>query len=160
MISWFRWLSGAGRARSNKLSTNEAGTSLLEFGLAAPVLLVFVAGVADVGRFASEHYRLQQAVDRTLAMAQIGNDADYAFLKAEAAAAAGVPDTQVVQEQWVECNTNRKAWNDDCAGAETARWVRIIIKSSYTPLFGRFAFMTRGADGKVAISAHGSLRVR
>jgi Flp pilus assembly protein TadG len=130
--------------------------------IAAPVLMIFLAGVTDMGRGYSERYRLQQAVNRTLEMAQTGKDADYEFLKAEAVAAAGVPEANVVQEQWVECagSPAKKAWSDDCAGGESARYVKLTITGSYTPLFGSMGYLTQQADGTVKLTAHATLRVR
>jgi Tfp pilus assembly protein PilW len=145
-----------------KLSRDQRGTSVIELAIAAPVLLIFLAGVTDLGRGFSERYRLQQAVNRTLEMAQTGKDADYAFLKTEAVEAAGVPAENVVQEQWVECGgaPAKKAWSEDCAGAESARFVKLTIIGSYMPLFGSMAYLNKQPDGTVKLTAHATLRVR
>lgn len=59
------------------LSRSERGTSVIELAIAAPVLMVFLLAIADFGRGLSEKYRLQQAVNRALEMAQTGRDTEY-----------------------------------------------------------------------------------
>lgn len=146
----------------SRLWRSAKGTAVIELAIAAPVLLILLAGVTDLGRGLTERYRLQQAVNRTLEMAQAGKDGDYAFLKDEAVNAAGVPAGNVVQEQWLECagSPAKKAWTDDCAGAESARFVKLTITGSYTPLFGSMGYLTRQADGTVKLTAKATLRVR
>ena len=145
-----------------RLWRSDNGTSVIELAIAAPVLLILLAGVTDMGRGWTERYRLQQAVNRTLEMAQTGNDADYAFLKTEAVSAAGVPESQVVQEQWVQCADapEKRAWSEDCNGAAIARFVKLTVIGSYTPLFGSMGYLNRQADGTVLLTAHATLRVR
>jgi hypothetical protein len=132
----------------------------MELAIAAPVLLILMAGVVDLGRGLTERYRLQQAVNRSLEMAQTGNDATYEFLAVEAAEAANVPVSEVIQEQWIECNGTKKAWTDDCSGGEIARWVKLTIKGSFVPMFGTMGYGNIRADGSVLLTAHASLRVR
>lgn len=140
---------------------NERGTSVIELAVAAPVLLLFVAGLTDLGRGLSERYRLQQAVNRSLEMAQTGRDGDYAFLVQEAAAAAGVPEANVVQQQWLECDGVKMLWTEECnTGSESARYVKLTIRSSYRPLFGSMGYLQANADGSVDLSARATLRVR
>jgi Flp pilus assembly protein TadG len=144
------------------LLRSERGTSVIELAVAAPVLLVLLAGVTDLGRGLTERYRLQQAVNRSLEMAQTGRENEYAFLANEAAEAAGVPANNVVQEQWVECagSADKKAWAEECPNGQPARFVKLTINSSYTPLFGRMSYMSPQADGTVKLTAHATLRVR
>ena len=144
------------------LLRNERGTSVIELAVAAPVLLLFLAGLTDLGRGLSERYRLQQAVNRSLEMAQTGREDDYAFLVPEAAAAAGVPETQVVQQQWLECDgVKMSKWTDECnVGSESARFVKLSITSSYRPLFGSMSYQAARSDGTVELTARGTLRVR
>lgn len=144
------------------LLRSERGTSVIELAIAAPVLLLFLAGVTDLGLGLTERYRLQQAVNRSLEMAQTGRDNDYAFLAPEAAEAAGVPVNQVVQEQWVECagSTDRKAWSEDCPNGQPARFVKLTITGGYSPLVGSLSYWTVRSDGTVGMTAHATLRVR
>lgn len=144
------------------LLQNERGTSVIELAIIAPVLLVFLAGVTDLGRGWTEKYRLQQAVNRSLEQAQTGRDVEYSHLRTEAAAAAGVPLEQVVQEQWFECSgsSTKRAWNFECPAGIPARYVKLTINGSYAPLFGSMGYLTPQADGTVRLTAHATLRVR
>ena len=143
-----------------KVFRDERGTSFMELAIAAPVLALFVLGIADLSRGLSERYRIQQAVNRSLEMAQTGRDIDYSFLRTEASTAAGVPESQVVQEQWIECGGSRRSWTEECPSGETARWVKLTITSYFTPLFGTSFYPSAQADGSVMLTAHASLRVR
>jgi hypothetical protein len=113
--------------------------------------LILLAGVTDLGRGRSERYRLQQAVNRTLEMAQSARDTDFAFLVPEAAAAAEVPVSDVVQEQWLECANSqvRRDWQDECTAGDSARYVKLTITGSYMPLFGSMGYWTTQSDGTV-----------
>jgi hypothetical protein len=145
-----------------KLAHDHQGTSVIELAIAAPVLLMLLAGVTDLGGGLTERYRLQQAVNRTLEMAQSGRDADFAFLVPEAAAAAEVPVSDVVQEQWLECANSqvRRDWLDECTAGDAARYVKLTITGSYMPLFGPMSYWTVQSNGTVKMTAHATLRVR
>jgi Tfp pilus assembly protein PilW len=144
------------------LANDQRGTSFIELAIAAPVLLLFLAGITDLGMGFSERYRLQQAVNRTLEIAQSGRDTDFVFLAEEAATAAQVPVSNVRQEQWVECggSTNRRDWADECPSGETARYVKLTITGSYAPLLGSMGYLTLAENGTVTLTAHATLRVR
>jgi hypothetical protein len=145
-----------------KLAKDQRGTSVIELAIAAPVLLMLLAGVTDLGRGLSERYRLQQAVNRTLEIAQGGRDTDFVFLSEEAAAAAEVPVANVLTEQWLECagSSTKRDWADECASGDSARYVKLTIIGSYTPLFGSMGYLTLQSDGTVKLTAHATLRVR
>ena len=148
-------------ARTQSILNDQRGTSLIEFGVAAPVLLLFLTGVADFGRGVSDRHSLQQVVNRSLEMAQVSTrDNNYSYLATEAAAAAGVPAGDAVVEQWLECAGTVKPWADDCNGANPARFVRLTVKRKYTPLFGRMGFWKTSSDGTVTFTAHATLHVR
>lgn len=89
------------------LRCDSRGASLLEFGLFFPILALFLLGTIDLGRGLAAKFHLEQAAQRTIELANLGNrpQADYSFLIAEAAAAAEVPATQVTLEQWLECRS-------------------------------------------------------
>jgi Flp pilus assembly protein TadG len=144
-----------------RLIEDERGTSLLEFAFVAPAFVMMTVGVADIGYGFSKRYALQQAVNRTLEMATLGSrKLDYTFLKDEAAAAAGVPVANVTLTQWLECNTTRKAFNDDCGtGEQIARYVTLTVNSSFTPSFGASGY-PGAVNGVVPLTASASLRVQ
>lgn len=146
-----------------RISDDERGMSMIEFGMLAPILAIFVIGIGDLGRGLSERFSLQQAANRTLELAHFGTtEPTYNYLIAEAAAAADVPATNVTLDDWVECDGVR---NEDfgaacAANQQIARYIKLTINSSFEPLFSGFNYATVGADGRVQISADASLRVQ
>lgn len=144
-----------------KILGDNRGTGLIELAIAAPVLLILVLGISDLGRVLSQGHMLRQAVNRSLELAQGSTrEIDYSFLADEAAAAARVPREQVVFEQWLLCNSTRKVWTDDCNGGESARYVKLTVFSYFQPFFGTMWYANAQPDGTVKLTAHGSLRVR
>jgi hypothetical protein len=151
------------RNRLKKLRSDERGTSVLEMAIVAPVLAMFVMGIGDLGRGFSERHSLQQAANRTMELAHLGTaEENYNFLIAEAATAAGVPQSSVSLDDWVECNGTR---NEDfaatCAeGQQIARYIRLTINSTFVPAFSSIGYPNVRADGSVPISADVALRVQ
>jgi Flp pilus assembly protein TadG len=146
-----------------QLLTSDRGTSVVELAIAAPVLLLFLAAVTDLGGGFTARYKLQQVVNRSLEMAQNGTyDGDYSYLAVEAAAAAEVPTENAVVEQWIECggNSTKRAWTDDCPSGTPARYVKLTVTSSYRPLFAQMPYLAVQSDGTIKQIAHATLRVR
>jgi Flp pilus assembly protein TadG len=145
-----------------RLAKQDCGIAAVEFGIAAPVILLLFVGISDLSRGYSERIGLQQAANRTLELAHLGTTTgNYNFLVAEAASAAGVPQSSVTLESWLECNGTRSAnYTDACGdGQQIARYITLTIRSRYTPTFG-MRFMGAGADGTVPLTATASLRVQ
>lgn len=143
------------------LARDERGTSLIEFGFLAPFLAFMTMGVIDLSRGLAERFALQQAVNRSLELVQArpavaGEDAtdlDYSFVKTEAAAAAGVPETQVTMTRWLECEgVVQPQVTGVCDDEEdTARYLRVRIVKNFQ---GQFYFET------IAMAASGALRTQ
>ena len=143
------------------LRRDRRGVSILELGLAMPILSVMLLGLVDVASCYSAQMSVQQATARALERVQAtGATTDFAFVRTEAAAAAGVPESQVTIDNWLECNNVRQgATVTVCTTGQTsARYVQVSISSSYTPYFAYSPLGTRQADGKVALSASSALR--
>jgi Flp pilus assembly protein TadG len=137
------------------------GTSLVEFAICLPVLVVFVAAVADFGKGLSSKYELQQSLNRAFEMSQVDGSAnDYSELSAEVASAANVPLANVTSQQWSECNGKVQAWEDDCSSGTTSRFVRLTVKRTYKPFFPAMSFFDKNSAGEAVIGAHASLQVR
>lgn len=144
-----------------KLGRDQSGTSVIEFGLFAPVLGLMLMGITDLSMGYSRKLELEQAAYRALEKIQIGySTARYETLQGEAAAAAGVPASSVVVDRWLECDRARQtSFIGTCPGGqETARYVGLTINGSYTPRFD-FGVMTTTA-GTVPISAFKSVRIQ
>ncbi len=150
------------------LAGNERGVSIIELAIAAPLLGLFVVGVADLGRGFSERYFLQQAANRAIELGHLGTigklgttGVDFNHLIPEAAAAAKVPESNVTLEHWLECDGTKQAFNTSCtSGQRVARYIKLTIRSSFKPMFGTAGYPNAQEDGTVPISANASLRVQ
>jgi Tfp pilus assembly protein PilV len=120
-----------------RLRKDERGTSLIEFGIALPVLGIVLIGIADYSQGYSERFALEAAAQRTVERANVGStQTDYSFLRDEAAAAASVPVSNVNYDSWLECDGARKAFSDSCeADQQVARYVSIEIWKNFIPSF-------------------------
>jgi Flp pilus assembly protein TadG len=147
-----------------RLPRNERGTSVIEFGLLAPILAVTLMGVTDVSMAYSRKIGLEQAAFRALEKVAVGSvQSDYQYLKAEAAAAANVPASSVTVTNWVECDqVVQPLWTDNCTATQlTARYVRVSITTNYTPMFFEGPLAATGdGNGNVAVTAAASVRVQ
>ena len=153
------------------LLRDERGVSIVELALFTPVVAMIVMGMADLGRGYSERHDLQQAVNRTLEMAQAkmvtadsdATDVSYEFLRTEAAAASGVPLSNVTLTRWRECDGAARPWAGTCgSGEETARYIRIEVTAFFEPTFdlGPIAKGSAAVDGKIPMRARAAVRVQ
>ena len=143
------------------LRRDQRGTSVIEFGLFAPVLGLMLMGITYLSMGYARKLELEQAAFRSLEKIQVGYSAtSYASLQAEAAAAAGVPASAVTVDQWLECDRTRQtSFTGTCvSGQETSRYVGVTIRGSYTPRFD-YGVMTTTA-GNVPITAFKSVRIQ
>ena len=158
---------------ARRLARDDRGASLVEFGLFFPILALMVLGTIDLGRGLATKFALDQATQRTIELANLGNRAlaDYSFLRTEAATAAGLPVAQVTLDQWLECRTAAGAtrretnFNGVCAtGEQSARYVTITIWQDYSPMFAKIPYLGRrlgaGANGNIRITADSGVRVQ
>ena len=146
---------------------DERGTSVVEFALFAPILCVMLMGVTDVSMAYSRKLAVEQAAYRALEKISVGTvQADYAFLKAEAAAAdgpGGIVEADVTVTPWRECNqVVQPTFAGTCGTGELiSKYVRVSIATTYTPLFFEGPLAATGdADGIVALTAAAAVRVQ
>jgi Flp pilus assembly pilin Flp len=143
-----------------QLVADEGGASVVELGLCAPLFAAFVIGITDVAMGYQQKLRIEQAAFRSLEQVQVGMpQSSYAFVQAEAAAAASVPASQVAVAHWRQCNeTVQASVPGACpSGQERQIYVRVTINSSYTPMFDYGVLPT--VNGSVPIVASASVRV-
>ena len=123
---------------ARRLVRDVRGSSVVEFALAAPVLGLVMVGIADYGRGFSQRFALETAAHRTLERAAVGTtNTNYSFLAAEAAAAAGVPQSDVTFDNWLECDGTRMPnYSDVCtANQQVARYIQVTIYKNFSPSF-------------------------
>lgn len=147
--------------RLKNLLSDEAGASVIELALTAPVLGALLIGMVDISRGYSVKLQVEQAAQRTIekVMQTELDSSDFTTaLKAEGATAAGVAQSAVVVDYWLECNNTRQAWATTCTDGQTyARYLTVDISKTYTPLFRtRFA----GANTNGTYTLHGKAGIR
>ncbi|HEX8513722.1 MAG TPA: TadE/TadG family type IV pilus assembly protein [Allosphingosinicella sp.] len=156
------------RGRSPFLARDERGATIIEFGMIAPVLALFVMGIIDLSRGLSERFTLEQAVNRTLELVQSRNASPavqeegdtpedaYQFAVDEAETAAG-PGAVVTPTLWRECDGVETApFNENCEDnadgtpKDTARYLKIHITKNFQGEYFLGA-RTMAASGSVRI---------
>ena len=126
--------------RALHLFADDRGSSVIEMGLVAPFLAAMLIGMVDLSRAYSTKLSVEQAAQRTIEKIQVSSYAptDNTTIQAEAATAAGVATGNVTVTSWLQCNNSstQLSFTSSCNGTEPfARYVRIRIQKSYTPLF-------------------------
>jgi Flp pilus assembly pilin Flp len=147
--------------RLRGLGGDERGVSVIELGLIAPVVALFIAGIIDLSQGLAQRFAMQQAVNRSLELLlvepleeDVGEDeVDYDHIVDQAAAAADVPEDDVTVDLWLQCNDVRMDnYNDSCAaGEDSARYFSLRIDKPFT---GNFFV------GEVDLFATGVMRIQ
>jgi Flp pilus assembly protein TadG len=151
-----------------------SGTSLIEMAMVAPFLATLVIGITDLSRGYSDRLQLEQAAQRAIEKSMQGMQGDdsttiFKTLKAEAATAAGVPESDVEVRYWLECNgvsqnsssaTMDEDYEKVCPSGEVyARYLRVAITKKYTPMFST-KWLGTNADGTFTLVGTAGLRVQ
>jgi Flp pilus assembly protein TadG len=149
--------------RTANLFSEDRGSSVIEMGLVAPFLAAMLIGMVDLSRAYSAKLQLEQAAQRTIEKVQVSSytPSDNTSLQSEAATAAGVGTDNVTVSSWLQCNNSatKLSFTGTCSGTEPyARYVRIEIRKSYTPLF-RIKW-DRTASGIWPVKATAGIRVQ
>jgi Flp pilus assembly protein TadG len=145
------------------LGKDERGVSMIEMALALPVLSLVLLGLVDVSSCYSAQMSLQQAAARSLERVQVAEERrDFSYVRTEAATAAGVPESQVTVDTWLECNDVRQtSYDSSCTSAQrSARYIQVTITSAYSPVFIYSPLGVRQSDGKIALTASSAVRVQ
>jgi Flp pilus assembly protein TadG len=152
------------------LHGDERGVSAIEFGMILPILATLTLGIIDLSSALSQHFTLQQAVNRSFEMVQanrlgtdrMGGTPSYAFMKDEVAAAAGIPLSSVTLRQWRECDGVAKTpFEGNCPDrpataatggkttpADTARYLELTAKKTFK---GSLYWKTVDLEAKSAV---------
>jgi hypothetical protein len=144
-----------------QLLKDQSGTSLLELAIAAPVFVFLAIGISDLSHNFTARHAVHGAMNTAMELGQLGPVAgSYEHIKAEAASAANVPLDNVTLEQWLECNDQKRDFQGACDSGQIAlRYIRLEIRKSYTPMFGRMGYSTVGPDGTTTIRSQSFMRV-
>ena len=153
---------------ARNLLRDAAGSTVVEMAMVAPFLALMLVGMVDLSRAYGSKLALEQAAQRTIekvAQGQIAeSDADdfKAALKTEAATAAGVAESAVTPDVWLECEGARKDFNTGACDADEsfARYASVDITKKYTPLFSVKKFAGANADGTYTIRGEAGVRLQ
>lgn len=145
------------------LVRDESGATIVELALMAPIMATMLIGMVDLSFGYSEKLELEQAAQRAVerVMQQRSASSDYSDIKAEAAAHAGVPESAVTVDFWLECNgTRADSVSAACADGETyARYVEVDVTDKYTPYIGT-KFLGANDDGSYTLTGTAGIRIQ
>jgi Flp pilus assembly protein TadG len=150
--------------RFARLAKDDRGASIIELALVAPVIASLLIGMVDISRAYSYKLKLEQAAQRAIEKVQAyqTTTSTYGTLQSEAAAAAGVPTSNVTIDFWLECNGTRASnYESVCASGQTyARWVTVTVQGTFTPMFRSKYYPRANADGTFTIQGKTGMRTQ
>ena len=150
--------------RFPRLVQDERGASIIELALVAPILASLLIGMVDISRAYSHKLKLEQAAQRAIEKIQQyqTTTSTYGTLQAEAAAAAGVPTSNVTIDFWLECNGTRAAdYNSVCPSGQTyGRWVDVSITGTFSPMFRSRRWPGANSDGTFTLLGKAGMRTQ
>lgn len=143
------------------LRRDPRGAAVIELAIVAPVFATMLIGMVDIGRGYSMKLQLEQAAQRAIEKVMNGqaDKSTAAALKTEAATTAGVPETDVVVDFWLECDSARQASYDTVCASGTVyrRYLTVQISKTFTPMF---ATKWLGANSNGSFTVVGKTGVR
>lgn len=141
------------------------GTSVLELALVLPIFLVLLLSGIDASLVFAQQLRVEAAAARSIEQitAYSRGKVDDAVSKSEAAAAAGVPVSEIVVDKWLECNSGSKlSFIGTCPSDndQVARFVKVTVNGKYKPIINFGKFLKVESDGFVKLTGDASVRVQ
>jgi Flp pilus assembly protein TadG len=150
--------------RCTRLAKDDRGASIIELALVAPILASLLIGMVDLSRAYSHKLMLEQAAQRAIEKVQQyqSTTSTYGTLQAEAAAAAGVPASNVTIDFWLECDGTRATnYNSVCANGQTyGRWVTVEITGTFSPMFRSRQWPGANSDGTFTLVGKAGMRTQ
>jgi Flp pilus assembly protein TadG len=146
------------------LVSDERGTSLVEMALMTPFMAATLMGMVDLSRAYSDKLRLEQAAQ--VAIERVMNrqmtSTSYSTLKTEAASAAGVAETAVTVDFWLQCDGTRQTdYDTTCTtGQVSARYISVEVQKDFVPTFGTKYFPGANSDGTYTIRSEAGIRTQ
>lgn len=143
---------------------DDRGAAIMELALVAPIIASLLIGMVDLSRAYSYKLKLEQSAQRAIEKVQQyqTTTSTYGTLQAEAAAAAGVPTSNVTIDYWLECNGTRASNYDTvCTSGQTyARWVTVTVTGTFTPMFRSKYYPRANSDGTFTIQGKTGMRTQ
>lgn len=145
------------------LRGDERGAAIMELAIVTPVFAAMLIGMVDIGRGYSMKLQLEQAAQRSIEKVMNGqaDKTTAAALKTEAATTAGVPETNVTVDYWLECDNARQAdYNTTCSsGAVYRRYLTVQIDKTFTPMFAT-KWLGSNTDGTFTVTGKTGVRTQ
>lgn len=145
------------------LRQDDRGAAIIELALAAPVFAMMIIGMSDMARAYSMKLQLEQSSQRAIEKVMQGqaNTTVVAALKTEAATTAGVPESQVTVDYWLECDGTRQGTYDSTCttGQAMRRYMSVQISKIFTPMF-KIRFGAARANGYYTLYGKTSVRIQ
>ncbi|HEU4498032.1 MAG TPA: TadE/TadG family type IV pilus assembly protein [Sphingomicrobium sp.] len=145
------------------LLADERGTSLIEMALATPFLAATLMGMVDLSRAYSDKLKLEQAAQVAIerVMNRQMSSTSYNTLKAEAASAAGVAQSAVTVDFWLQCDGVRQTdYDTSCTSGVSARYLTVQVQKNFVPIFGTKYFPGANTDGTFTIRSTAGIRTQ
>jgi len=121
-----------------KLGGAIGGTVTIELALILPIFATMLIGVVDITTAVNRKLELEQAVQRSIerVMQTTTDQTVEANIKAEAAQAAGIAESDVTVTYSLTCNGATTPPGDDCAPNQTEmRYTNVSATTTFTPMF-------------------------
>lgn len=148
-----------------RLLGDARGAAVIEVALVAPIFGALIVGVVDLSRGYSAKLLLEQASQRAIEKVMNGQatTSTAAALKTEAATTAGVAESAVAVDFWLECNDVRQTGDyktTTCSAGQTyARYMSVAITKVFTPMFAK-KFAGANADGTYTLTGRTGVRIQ
>ena len=120
-----------------KFARSSEGTATIELALMLPIFATMLIGVVDITTAFNRKLELEQAVQRAIerVMQTTADDTVEANIKAEASAAAGIDEDDVIVTYSQTCNGVVTDPATDCAIGQTAvRYTNVKASATFTPM--------------------------
>lgn len=151
------------KSRLGRLIRDSRGAAVIEVALVAPIFAALIVGVVDLSRGYSAKLVLEQASQRAIEKVMQGqaNTTTAAALKTEAATVAGVAESAVTVDFWLECDGDRQTdYGPPCPpGQTTARFMSVEITKAYTPMFA-MKFAGANTNGTYTLTGRTGVRTQ
>lgn len=151
------------RALLRALKRDRRGAAALELAIVAPVFATMLIGMVDIGRGYSMKLQLEQAAQRAIEKVMNGqaDKSTAAALKTEAATTAGVAESNVVVDFWLECDGARQStYETTCApGVMYRRYLTVQISKTFTPMFAT-KWLGANSDGTFTVVGKTGVRTQ
>jgi len=153
------------------IAHDQRGTSVIEMGLALPLLGFMLVGMVDLSSGFAAKLKLEQAAQSTVEDVQqrgythntttTPTSLDAIEDEAEARAGTGAVATATAYR---ECSTStartKVAWTESCAsGATTALYVSVSLAKTFTPMFS-LRLTGANANGTYSLTGAAALRIQ